>query len=47
MNEALLAARKPVDLVTFKDEDGSMTRAESRAALLNAVDRFLTQRMEN
>jgi dipeptidyl aminopeptidase/acylaminoacyl peptidase len=41
MNEALLGAHKAVEYVTLRNEDGTLSRAEGRVALLNAVDKFL------
>jgi dipeptidyl aminopeptidase/acylaminoacyl peptidase len=47
MENALKFAKKPVETVLIKDEDGSLSRAESRVALLNAVDKFLTAHIGN
>jgi dipeptidyl aminopeptidase/acylaminoacyl peptidase len=45
MKDALTAAKKPVEMVTLKSEDGSLSTLESRSALLNAVDKFLVSHM--
>jgi len=47
MRDALQASNKPVETVLIKDEDGSLSRAESRVALLNAVDKFLAAKIGN
>ena len=47
MENDLKSAKKPVETVLLKDEDGSLSRAESRVALLNAVDKFLAAHIAN
>ncbi len=47
MRDALQRANKHVDRILLKDEDGELSRAESRVALLNAVDKFLAAQIGN
>jgi dipeptidyl aminopeptidase/acylaminoacyl peptidase len=47
MRDALQSAKKPVETILMKDEDGSLLRAQSRVALLNAVDKFLAAHIGN
>ncbi len=41
MKDAMTAAKKPFELVTLKNDEGNLSKGESREALLNAVDKFL------
>jgi dipeptidyl aminopeptidase/acylaminoacyl peptidase len=47
MAEGLRDKKNPVDVILIKDEDGSVSRVESRIAWLDAVDKFLSAHLAN
>jgi dipeptidyl aminopeptidase/acylaminoacyl peptidase len=45
MRNALTSAKKSVEMVTLKNEDGFLNTSESRVAVLQAIDKFLTDHL--